>query len=96
VNSHILKFSAMDPTYSLPDNVALLTLQVFTSYTSWFPYVHMIKIIGIILWQPITAFSVFFFLRNTFSFCFRLDRTYWPSISNILGVNVDTLNMVLL
>nr|CAB3491648.1 unnamed protein product [Digitaria exilis] len=28
VNSHVPKFSAMDPTYSLPDNVALLTLQV--------------------------------------------------------------------
>ncbi|CAM0877275.1 unnamed protein product [Alopecurus aequalis] len=27
VNSHVPKFSAMDPTYSLPDNVALLTLQ---------------------------------------------------------------------
>lgn len=27
-NSHVPKFSAMDPTYSLPDNVALLTLQV--------------------------------------------------------------------
>ncbi|KAF0896347.1 hypothetical protein E2562_021882 [Oryza meyeriana var. granulata] len=27
VNSHVTKFSAMDPTYSLPDNVALLTLQ---------------------------------------------------------------------
>ncbi|GJN25499.1 hypothetical protein PR202_gb13333 [Eleusine coracana subsp. coracana] len=27
VNSHIPKYSAMDPTYKLPDNVALLTLQ---------------------------------------------------------------------
>ncbi|GJN04751.1 hypothetical protein PR202_ga22323 [Eleusine coracana subsp. coracana] len=27
VNSHIPKYSAMDPTYNLPDNVALLTLQ---------------------------------------------------------------------
>nr|CAB3489901.1 unnamed protein product [Digitaria exilis] len=27
LNSHVPKFSAMDPTYSLPDNVALLTLQ---------------------------------------------------------------------
>uniref|UniRef100_A0A0E0J2I3 Alpha-mannosidase n=1 Tax=Oryza nivara TaxID=4536 RepID=A0A0E0J2I3_ORYNI len=27
VNSHVTKFSAMDPAYSLPDNVALLTLQ---------------------------------------------------------------------
>uniref|UniRef100_A0ACD5UGW4 Uncharacterized protein n=1 Tax=Avena sativa TaxID=4498 RepID=A0ACD5UGW4_AVESA len=27
VNSHVPKFSSMDPTYSLPDNVALITLQ---------------------------------------------------------------------
>ena len=27
-NSHVAKFSAMDSTYSLPDNVAMLTLQV--------------------------------------------------------------------
>ncbi|KAM0866244.1 hypothetical protein ACQ4PT_042745 [Festuca glaucescens] len=27
VSSHVPKFSAMDPTYSLPDNVALITLQ---------------------------------------------------------------------
>ena len=31
-NSHTPKFSAMDPTYSLPDNVALLTLQVPARY----------------------------------------------------------------
>ena len=33
-NSHIPKFSAMDPTYNLPDSVALLTLQVPTRYTT--------------------------------------------------------------
>jgi hypothetical protein len=31
VNSHVPSFSAMDPTYSLPENVALLTLQVCRS-----------------------------------------------------------------
>jgi hypothetical protein len=35
VNSHVPSFSAMDPTYSLPENVALLTLQVCPFYGEW-------------------------------------------------------------
>jgi hypothetical protein len=31
VTSHVPKFSAMDPTYRLPDNVAFITLQVCPS-----------------------------------------------------------------
>lgn len=41
VNSHVTKFSAMDPAYSLPDNVALLTLQVSACYG---PLLFLLKI----------------------------------------------------
>ncbi|XP_062197147.1 probable alpha-mannosidase At5g13980 [Phragmites australis] len=40
-NSHISKFSAMDPTYSLPDNVALLTLQELEDGSVLLRFAHL-------------------------------------------------------
>jgi alpha-mannosidase len=40
-NSHIPKFSAMDPTYSLPDNVALLTLQELEDGSVLLRFAHL-------------------------------------------------------
>ncbi|BAT14240.1 Os11g0525600, partial [Oryza sativa Japonica Group] len=41
VNSHVTKFSAMDPAYSLPDNVALLTLQELEDGTVLLRLAHL-------------------------------------------------------
>ncbi|KAF8694238.1 hypothetical protein HU200_038373 [Digitaria exilis] len=41
VNSHVPKFSAMDPTYSLPDNVALLTLQELEDESVLLRFAHL-------------------------------------------------------
>ncbi|XP_039823248.1 probable alpha-mannosidase At5g13980 isoform X5 [Panicum virgatum] len=40
-NSHTPKFSAMDPTYSLPDNVALLTLQELEDGSVLLRFAHL-------------------------------------------------------
>jgi alpha-mannosidase len=44
-NSHIPKFSAMDPTYSLPDNVALLTLQELEDGSVLLRFAHLYEVV---------------------------------------------------
>lgn len=44
VNSHVGKFSAMAPSYSLPDNVALLTLQALEDGTALLRLAHLYEV----------------------------------------------------